>query len=280
MVKGRARRDRRAKSGTLGRKRRWIPVTDATVTEVAVADEALAGEIVAGAIVMDDAAAGAAALIAVLEGRSAFYRTLSGLYYRTLTQEQIDALSATDFSEFGADDPLLTEGFDDIRRYLRKRNTGTRQELAVDYTSAFEGTKAFKGERAVPYESVYLSETGLLNQEPRNEVYRTYKKSAVRLREGVNLPEDHLSFEFEFMAIMSGRAIDLLQGGQTDEAIKNLELQKTFLQDHILSWFKQFADRATLVLKTRFYRGVLKITEGYLALDFETLEDLIAELEV
>lgn len=254
-------------------------MTDATVADVSVVDEAVAEGIAAGDVVADGAVAEAADLIGVLEGRSAFYRTLSGLYYRTLTQEQIDALAATDFSEFGADDPLLTEGFDDIRRYLRKRNTGTRQELAVDYTSAFEGTKAFKGQRAVPYESVYLSDTGLLNQEPRNEVYRTYKQAAIRLKEGVNLPEDHLSFECEFMAIMSDRAIDLLKDAQTAEAIKNLELQKSFLQDHILSWFKQFADRATLVLKTRFYRGVLKITEGYLALDVETVEDLIAELE-
>lgn len=249
-----------------------------------MADEALAdgiatGDIVADEIVLDGAAAEAADLIGVLEGRSAFYRTLSGLYYRTLTQEQIDALAATDFSEFGADDALLTEGFDDIRRYLRKRNTGTRQELAVDYTSAFEGTKAFKGQRAVPYESVYLSDSGLLMQEPRNEVFRTYKQAAIRLKEGVNLPEDHLSFECEFMAIMSDRAIALLGEGQTTEAIKNLELQKSFLQDHILSWFSQFANRALLVLKTRFYRGVLKITEGYLALDVETLEDLVAELE-
>lgn len=268
-------------------------MTDATVTVVSagdgavdeiVADRAVADAVVGGEIMTDEfagdgAAADAADLIGVLEGRSAFYRTLSSLYYRTLTQEQIDALAATDFSEFGADDPLLTEGFDDIRRYLRKRNTGTRQELAVDYTSAFEGTKAFKGQRAVPYESVYLSDTGLLNQQPRNEVFRTYKQAAIRLKEGVNLPEDHLSFECEFMAIMSDRAIDLLNDAQTAEAIKNLELQRSFLQDHILSWFKQFADRATLVLKTRFYRGVLKITEGYLTLDVETIEDLIAELE-
>jgi putative dimethyl sulfoxide reductase chaperone len=225
------------------------------------------------------AMADTAELIEVLKNRSSFYRTLSSLYLNTLTQEQIDTLAQTDFSAFGADEPLLIAGFDDMRRYLRKRNTGTRQELAVDFTSTFMGAQAFQGRYAVPYESVYRSESGLLMQEPRNEVYRAYKKAAIKLKEGVDLPEDHLSFEFEFVAIMCDRTVDALDAGETERAVALLEAQRDFVEVHILSWFDDLAELANKVLETRFYRGVLKITKGYLKVDMEAIEDLIAELE-
>ncbi|MGV8084126.1 MAG: molecular chaperone [Coriobacteriia bacterium] len=219
------------------------------------------------------------ALIEVLKNRAAFYRTLSSLYFRTLPQEQIDTLAQTDFSAFDGGEPLLAEGFNDIRRYLRKRNTGTRQELAIDFTCCFLGANAFEGRYAVPYESVFRGETGLMMQEPRNEVYRTYKKAAIKLREGIDLPEDHLSFEFEFLAILCDRAAEQLNAGDIESAIKTLSAQQAFIEDHIVSWFGDLAELARKMLKTRFYRGVLKITEGYLKVDQEAIRDLIAELQ-
>jgi putative dimethyl sulfoxide reductase chaperone len=220
-----------------------------------------------------------AELIEVVKNRAAFYRTLSSLYFNTLTQEQIDRLAETDFSAFGADEPLLIAGFDDMRRYLRKRNTGTRQELAVDFTSTFLGSQTYEGRTATPYESVFRSESGQLMQEPRNEVYRTFKKAAIKLKEGVDLPEDHLSFEFEFVAILCDRIVEALNDADADGAIRILKSQRTFIEDHILSWFDDLAEMASKILQTRFYRGVLKITKGCLAVDMEAIPDLIAELK-
>lgn len=217
-----------------------------------------------------------AGLTKVLKDRAAFYRTLSSLYFNSLTQEQIDSLAETDLTAFGAGEPLLDEGFDDMRRYLRKRNTGTRQDLAVDFTSCFKAAQAYKGRYAVPYESVFRSESGLLMQEPRNEVYRTYKQAAIKLKEGVDLPEDHLSFEFEFLAILCDRAAEALEAGDRERAVAILESQTTFIEDHILSWFDDLAELATKILTTRFYRGVLKVTKGYLKVDLEAIRDLIA----
>lgn len=218
-------------------------------------------------------------LIEVVKNRSTFHRTLSSLYYTTLTQEQIDGLAESDLAAFGAGDPLLTEGFDDIRRYLRKRNTGTRQELAIDFTSSFLGTQAYLGRVATPFESVFRSESGLLMQEPRNEVYRTYKQAAIKLREGIDLPEDHLSFELEFLAILGDRIVEALTADDGERAVTLLEAQRIFMLDHVLSWFDDLADLANKIIETRFYRGVLKITKGYLLVDLEAIRDLIAELK-
>jgi putative dimethyl sulfoxide reductase chaperone len=214
----------------------------------------------------------------VLRDRSAFYRMLSNLYFTSLTQEQIDSLAEHDLVSFAGGDELLAAGFDDMRRYLRKRNTGTRQDLAVDFTSAFVGAQQYEGRCAVPYESVFRSESGLLMQEPRNEVYRLYKRAAVKLKEGVDLPEDHLSFEFEFLALLSDRTIDALREDRLGDAVDLLGSQKVFIEEHILSWFNDLAELALKILTTRFYRGVLKITEGYLTGDIEVIDALIAEI--
>gem|GEM_PF-5051037 len=52
-----------------------------------------------------------------------------------------------------------------------------------------------------------------------------------------------------------------------------------FLADHILSWFDTFQDLALLLLETRFYRGVLKISKGFFLEDAELLDAIAVELE-
>jgi hypothetical protein len=59
------------------------------------------------------------------------------------------------------DEKFIDEGFNDIVCSLRRRHTGTRQMLATDWTGSFGRAVAFEGGYAVPYASVYLSETAM-----------------------------------------------------------------------------------------------------------------------
>jgi TorA maturation chaperone TorD len=217
-------------------------------------------------------------LLAVLNGRRDFYLTLSGFYFKPLSQEQIDSMAAADFSAFGAGEPLLEEGFDDIARYLRKRNTGTKQLLAVDFTSSFGGAATWKGRYAIPSASLFLSDKNLMYQAPRNEVYNIYKKAALKVKSGIDVAEDHISFELEFLSTLSERSARALEEGDFPAAIENLTLSKAFINEQILTWFTQLSALANCLIETRFYRGVLKITEGYLLLDLQTIDDLVEEL--
>jgi len=218
-------------------------------------------------------------LIEVLQGRKAFYLSLAGLYFKPMTQEHIEAMASTDFSIYAADEPLLEDGFNDITRFLRKRNTGTRQLLAVDWTSSFGGAKAWEGHTAIPNASLFLSNEDLMYREPRNKVYQIYKEQALRLRQGLNLAEDHISFELEFLSILSDRIIAALESNNSKLALELLDSSKNFIEEHILTWLPQLAERAQLLLETRFYRGVLKITQGYLLMDLQTIDNLAAEIE-
>ena len=132
-------------------------------------------------------------MIAALKGRAAFYDLLAAIYFRPLTAEQIDNIAEMDWSEYADVNELFADGVNDITRYLRKRNSGTRQALAVDFTSAFAGTSSWKGRDAVPYESVHTSEEGLMFQDAYHEVFQLYKANHVAKAEGYDFPHDHLS---------------------------------------------------------------------------------------
>lgn len=214
----------------------------------------------------------------VLEGRATFYDTLASLYFKPLTQEQIDAMAQADFSEFADINEKFADGLNDMARYLRRRNTGTRQELAVDFTGAFAGASVYKGKTAAPYESVFTSDKGLMCQEGCRKVFAAYKQEAVKRREGLDWPDDHLSFMCQFMGLMSRRTQRALAAGDKTVATHDLVVSRSFLADHIVSWFGLFADVADKLLDTRFYHGVITMTEGFFDFDREVLDDLLDEV--
>lgn len=218
-------------------------------------------------------------MIAACEGRAAFYDLLAAIYFRPLTAEQIDNIAGIDWSEYADLNELFADGVNDVSRYLRKRNSGTLQELAVDFTSAFAGTQSWKGRYAVPYESVHTSEEGLMFQEAYHEVFQLYKANRVAKAEGYDFPHDHLSFMCEFLVVLSERIAAVLEAGGDAEALAQVRVSRAFLADHILSWFDTFQDLALLLLQTRFYRGILKISKGFFLEDAELLDSMAVELE-
>ncbi len=215
---------------------------------------------------------------AALDGRAAFYRMLSSLFWKTLTPEQIESLATIDLDKYAEMGDEFADGINDIKRYLNKRNTGTREELAEDFTGTFVGTKTFKGRTATPYKSVFTSEDGRIYQEGYQEVFTAFKKERVKMAEGMDWPDDHISFMCQFLALLSDRAKAALAQGDAAGAARELACSRDFLQRHILSWWDRLVDVANDICKTRFYRGVLKISTAFFALDDQTLADMLDEL--
>ena len=214
-----------------------------------------------------------------LADRAAFFRTLAGYYYRPMTQEDIDDVDAAALLDAAAQsDGELAAGFNDMGRYLRKRNTGTREQLATDYTSAFGGAVTCHDKVAVPYASVFADEDGRLNTSQRGEVYKAYKAHAFKVSADAAMPEDHLSFLLSFMALLGDQAMEALDSGDAARAVVLLEESDCFSREHILSWFDSFAQLANEILQTRFYRGLLRVTRGYLELDSTVVRGAVEAL--
>ncbi len=199
-----------------------------------------------------------------LDERAQTYRMLARLFFEPLAQDQIDALARVNLGNLGgAADGAPDDGRNDIMRYLRRRNTGTREELASDFTSVFYGITTYEGHSAMPYESLYRYDGGRLMGEPRGEVYRAFKKACVKARAGLDVPEDHISFIFSFMALLCDRAAACLRDGNLEETHALAVQQREFFDEHVASWYPRFHALAGKLIKTRFYRGCMKMTRAF-----------------
>lgn len=221
-------------------------------------------------------------LVWEIRNRSQFYRLLHKLYHWPLSAEQLDAIDANELRDLGssAGSALVVEGFGDMWRYLRRRHTGTHEDLNVDFTRCFLGGATYKGLACQPYASLFLENGGRIMAQPRNKARNVYGTQGVRLADDIDLPEDHLAFECEFMAIIGQRAADALEKGDSKGALEQLELQRSFLEEHILTWTDRFFNLSVELLRTRFYLGLVKVSKGFFDEESESIRGLMADIEL
>lgn len=215
----------------------------------------------------------------LLEGHAAFLNVLARLYYKPLSDEELANIARLNPSDFPLGNAEIEEGLEEMLAYLRRGGSTLRQDINVDYTAAFYGISAWEGQVATPYESVFRSEEGILMQRETINAYRAYKAEAIRKDPDLGVPDDHLSFEMQFLAMMCERAAACLRAGDVSEAARNIGVQASFLDEHILSWFESMASVANKILEKPFYRGVLKATRGFLALERADLAEMAQALE-
>ena len=217
-----------------------------------------------------------AELYEVSEARIAFYEFLSGLYYRELTQEQIDHLRQVSFTELCTGDETLAQGGGLISHYLHTSMGDTRLDLAADYAYSILAVGTYDARRAVPYESVFTSEEGSLMQDARDDVYRRFCEEHLGVRKGLDVPEDHLSFMFDYMVALGKRFMGALDEDDYAQAKKYLDLQASFHEKHLINWIDGYCDVFDNTAQTDFYRGVSLLTRGWIHHEGETLKDMIS----
>ena len=188
-------------------------------------------------------------LAEVNAARKGFYEFLASMYKLELTDEQIGTLTKQDLP---TDAEYVGAGYATVKEYLRHRDSGTRQELAVDYARVFLCAGMYEQLMAPPYESVYTSEEHLLMQDARDSAVAFYLGEELGLPADNTTPEDHLSFEFQFMAKLIERA-----GAE----------QRAFFDEHLANWVPRLCADVRAYAQTAFYRGVADITEGFLQLE-------------
>lgn len=216
-----------------------------------------------------------------LSDRAASYRLFSRLFLKPLTAEEIESLAAMNLEknlENLSDANLLAEGLNDMGRGLHRRHTGTVRQLSTDYTMAFDGVRSHNGLVATPYASVFAGsitgEKAVLYQEPRARDLHAYRSERIHVDPSLHLPEDHISFELSFMADLSDKIGAAFTDDNSQEALRLIDSSLDFLHNDILNWYKPFYELSLNLIETRFYRGVLKATFGYLLNDVVVLQDL------
>lgn len=203
-------------------------------------------------------------LAVVNAARKGFYEFLASMYKLELTDEQIEALAKR---QLPVDDEHVGAGYATIKEYLRHRDAGTRQELAVDYAHVFLCAGMYEQMTAPPYESVYTSEEHLLMQDARDSVLACYLDEELGLPADNTTPEDHLSFELQFMAKLVEREQAALEAGDEARCAELQAKQRAFSDEHLANWVPRLCADVRAHAQTAFYRGIADVTEGFLELE-------------
>lgn len=210
----------------------------------------------------------------ILQGRMATYQFLSRLYRSEVDQKLYGDLVVMRYPTNTGDD-LVDKGYRMIRDYLSQADATVLTELAVDYVRAFIGSGISGFSAAYPYESVYTSPKRLMMQDARDEVLVLYRAAGLEKQESWKEGEDHIALELEFEQILIERTISAYEAGQEEACIKLLLQQRNFLEDHLLAWYPMMADDMTRFPKTDFYKGLGKLTSGFLRSDLALLNEIL-----
>ena len=197
----------------------------------------------------------------MMTARASFYRFLSRLYLLEVDEGLWSALQNMTFPVESSEGDMKA-GYEMMGDYLKANADAdlpaVLDDLAVDYAHIFLSAGVAQGKAAFPYESVYTSRKHLVMQDSRMDVVELYAKRGITpAKDNYHVPEDHLGYLCEYMAI-------LIDEGAEDE-------QKAFLKNHLSNWVSAFTVDMGKYAATDFYRGLAKLTRGFLLLEQEVL---------
>ena len=220
-------------------------------------------------------AAGAEDLIAINESRAKTYGFLAQLYREEASQELIDELHGLHYrvSTGNAD---LDLGHKLIATWLSGLWKDSATELSADYLRTFFGHGYSGHAAAYPFESVYASEKRLLMQGARDEILALYHSAGLDKQESWKEGEDHIALELEYMQVLILRTVDALREGRDDDAFHLVKSQYNFMKDHLGAWAPLLTEQMRGFCLTKFYEGLAYMTDGFLQVDTELMEDMLS----
>ena len=146
--------------------------------------------------------------------------------------------------------------------------------LDVDYANLFLL-------HLVPYESFYTRDDQMIESGGDNPVLALYNSFdfRVELDKARVVSPDHIGVELEFMYMLSV-ALDKAYEANDELGVKEiLQVQKGFMQDHLLNWAPMFLINMKKESRTALYHDGAELTLEFLLSDFEYINEKLKELD-
>lgn len=137
-----------------------------------------------------------------------------------------------------------------LKEDLELESTEDSYEILRDFEDLFP----YPGGRLPPLESLHAEG----REAVADVVSDFYAAAGLTIDEEFEAAPDHLSLELLFMSYLIG--------------IKRLDLQKNFLEEHIMNWVPYYCEEVISRAKTSFYKEIAGITINFLDNEFEGLD--------
>jgi TorA maturation chaperone TorD len=135
------------------------------------------------------------------------------------------------------------------------------EALKVDFARLFVGPYKLL---AAPYGSVYLDSQRTMMGDSTLDVRNRYREAGLNTAANFNEAPDHIAAELEFMYYLVFKEIEAFSNSDTATAIGYIRKQRSFLDDHLMSWVPKFAGNIIKHAETSFYQNLAKATETFL----------------
>lgn len=200
------------------------------------------------------------------EKRAEIYWWFSSLFAKELTVEDLEAYHSVEIRSFlsglGENDSLkhaVNKLVDALNRLQVRADA--QLELAADFCELFLKTEKYG---ALPYASVYIGKSGLLNDKPAEEMAKLMAEFGVQVDDKLNEPADHLAVELDFLGNMIIRSNEFEQEKHMEEALIQ---QNNFIEQHLMTWLPQFAAKCQQSDEFGFYASVAQLLVAFCKLD-------------
>ncbi|MGY0616416.1 molecular chaperone TorD [Vibrio sp. FJH11] len=200
------------------------------------------------------------------EKRAEIYWWFSSLFVKELADKELEAYHSVEIRSFLAglsENDTLKPSIDvlvDALNRLQNRKDA-QLALAADFCELFLKTEKYG---APPYASLYICETGLLNNKSTQEMEKLMADFGVPIDDKLNEPADHLAVELDFLGSMIIRSNELEQEKHMEQAFSN---QNDFIERQLLSWLPQFAAKCQQMDDFGFYASVAQLLVAFCKLD-------------
>jgi TorA maturation chaperone TorD len=123
----------------------------------------------------------------------------------------------------------------------------------------------------IPYESFYTRDDQMIESGGDNPVLDLYNEYGFRveLDKARVVSPDHIGVELEFMYMLCMAQQRAFEEGDKEGICGLFEVQKSFLQEHLLEWAPLFLINAKKESRTPLYHDGAELTLEFLLSDFE-----------
>jgi TorA maturation chaperone TorD len=211
----------------------------------------------------------------ILETRRDFYNLLYRMYIEKPPRELAGDLVNERFHfkdltalDVNAD---LIEGFQLLNEFTEKSKGADvdklHESLMDEYTRLFLGPFRLPVE---PYEAWWVS--GHRLGKALVKVKSDYRKAGIVKSRDYTEPEDFIGFELKFMHYLCEEELSADSNERQKEC---LILQREFMDDHILQWVPNFCDAVYECELADFYKGIARVTKGFIIFDDVVIKELL-----
>jgi TorA maturation chaperone TorD len=154
---------------------------------------------------------------------------------------------------------------------LQYLDESDRKALEAVYTKELIMNDPAEG--CSPYESVYVKREDVAWL--MGELDGIYAEEGFSVSPSENQMPDHASVQLEFLSKLCGREADAWERESSEEALKYLRRQISFLEGHVSRWFPEFTGRLNRQFESNFYALAANSARLFMAHDMDLIGSLI-----